>query len=186
MSAIELVVKKGIDVELIETLRSSEFDRGFSEEITKLPGCDKLYLCYQCGSCSAGCPVGKLVESFNPRQIIRMILLGLRDRVLSSDAIWICASCYTCQERCPQGVDIADLMLAIRNIAANEGYVPKAVLDQASSLIESGRIAQITELVKRRRVRIGLPEIPSTSLEAVKKIVEMTAFKKLIEKLERV
>ena len=183
---IEMSIKENINVEVKETLCSSEFDRSFPEEIVKHPGGEKLYLCYQCGSCNGGCPVGKLVYSFNPRQIIGMTLLGLRDKVLSSNAIWLCASCYTCQERCPMEIEIADLLLAIRNVAASEGHAPKALVDQALSLIESGRIAQITSLVKKRRATLGLPEIPPISSEVIRKITETTAFDKLIEKLKEV
>lgn len=175
-------VKESINVEVKETLSSLEFDRSFPEEIVKHPGGKKLYLCYQCGSCDGGCPVGKLIDSFNPRQIIGMTLLGLRDRVLSSDAIWLCASCYICQDRCPMEIEIADLLMAIRNVAAGEGYVPKAVIDQALSLVESGRIARVTSLVNKKRVSLGLPDIPQTP-QAIRKIVEKTGFVKLVNKL---
>jgi len=175
--------KEGVEVKIREPLRTSNLDQSFLEEVMKHPGGEKLYLCYQCGSCTGGCPVGKITDSYRPRQIIRMVLLGLRDEVLSSDSIWLCASCYTCQERCPQGVEIADLMLAIRNMAAGKGYAPKTLTDQASSLIENGRMVQISDLTERRRSTLGLPSVPPTSVDAVKKIVAKTAFDKLLEKL---
>ena len=181
---IEISIKENIKGEVKRTLRSREFDRSFPKEIMKHPSGEKLYLCYQCGSCVGSCPVGKVLDSFNPRQIIRMTLLGLKDKVLSNDAIWLCASCYTCQERCPMGIEIADLLLAIRNVAASEGYAPKALVDQALSIIESGRIAKITSLMNKRRAKLGLPQIHPASLGDIKKIMEMTAFDKLIGKLE--
>jgi len=180
---IKLSVKEGVEVKIREPLRTSDLDQSFPEEIMKHPGGEKLYLCYQCGSCAGGCPVGKITDSYRPRQIIRMALLGLRDEVLSSDSIWLCASCYTCQERCPQGVEIADLMLVIRNMAADKGYAPKTFVDQASSLIENGRIVKISDLTERRRSTLGLPSVPPTSVETVKKIAAKTAFDKLLEKL---
>lgn len=179
----KMAIREKVDTQIKETLRSSELDPGFSEEIMRHPGGEKLYLCYQCGCCAGSCPVGKLTDTFKPRHIIRMALLGLRKEVLSSDSIWLCASCYTCQERCPKGVEIADLMLAIRNIAVKEGYAPKLSLDQANALMESGRIAKITPLTERRRTELDLPSLPPVSVEAVRKIVEATAFDKLIEKL---
>ncbi|MFQ6081620.1 MAG: 4Fe-4S dicluster domain-containing protein [Candidatus Bathyarchaeia archaeon] len=176
--------KESVKVEIKETLRSSNFDRSFPEEIMRHPGGEKLLSCYQCGSCVGSCPSGKLTDAFNPRRIIKMSLLGLRNKVLSGKSIWLCASCYACQERCPQGVEPADLMLAIRNVAVEEGYVPKLSIDQASALIESGRIAKITRLTEKRRVELDLPSIPPASVEAVRKIVAATGFDKLITKLE--
>jgi heterodisulfide reductase subunit C len=173
-----------MDIKIKETLRSSELEPNFAEEITKHPGGEKLYLCYQCGSCAGGCPVGKITNSYKPRQIIRMALLGIKNEVLSSDSIWLCASCYTCQERCPQEVEIADLMLAIRNIAAKEGHAPKAFVEQATSLIENGRIPKITGLTQRRRTSLGLPELSPAPADVVKKIAAITGFEQLMEKLK--
>jgi len=172
---------EGAGVAVKEPLRASDLDRGFRDEVMRRHGGEKLNLCYQCGSCSGGCPVGKITDSYRPREIIRMTLLGLRDEVLSSGSIWLCASCYTCQERCPQGVEIADLMLALRNIAASEGHAPKALVDQASALLENGRMLPISGLAEKRRTELGLPAVPPTSVEAVKKIAAKTGFE--LEKL---
>jgi heterodisulfide reductase subunit C len=167
-----------------ETIHSNKLDRKFPEAVRSQHGGEELYKCYQCGSCAGGCPVGKLDNSYNPRKIIRMTMLGLKDEVLSSNSIWLCASCYTCQERCPQGVEIADLIFAIRNLAVIEKHVPKGFIDQGSMLIESGRIAPITAQVEKSRQTLGLPKVPSASPDAVKKIAAATGFDKLIEKLK--
>ena len=57
----------------------------------------------------------------NPRTIIRKILLGMRKE------IWMCSNCYTCYERCPQDVKFTDIIFALRNIAAREGFAHKKV-----------------------------------------------------------
>ena len=165
-------------------LRSTKLDRNFSDSVSRKHGGQNLLLCYQCGSCAGGCPVGKIMNSYNPRQIIHMTLLGLKNEVLSNESIWLCASCYTCQERCPQGVEIADLMFALRNMAVEEGHVPRAMVDQASLLLDNGRIVPFTSLVERSRQTLGLSKIPNASPDAVKKIAMATGFDKLIEKLK--
>lgn len=167
-----------------ETVHSSKLDHKFPLAVKSQHGGEELYKCYQCGSCTGGCPVGKLDNSYNPRKIIHMTMLGLKDEVLSSNAIWLCASCYTCQERCPQGVEIADLMFAIRNLAVIEKHVPKGFIDQGSMLIDTGRIAPITAQVEKSRQTLGLPKVPSASPDVVKKIAAATSFDKLIEKLK--
>lgn len=79
--------------------------------------------CYQCGKCSAGCPISFAMD-LQPRQVIRLVQLGAKDRVLRSSTIWLCAGCYTCTTRCPRGVEIAATMDALRIIARREGYLP--------------------------------------------------------------
>ena len=170
-------------VEFKEAFRSTELDPEFAREVREHPGGEKLFLCYQCGACAGSCPVGKLTDSYKPRQILRMVSLGFKKDVLSNDSIWLCASCYTCQERCPQGVEIADIMLALRNIAAREGFVPKAFVDQALLLMENGRLIGMSNSIQQQRSKLGLPNVPPTSKEVVKKIVAITGFDKLVEKL---
>jgi heterodisulfide reductase subunit C len=64
-----------------------------------------------------------------PDVIMRMIQLGLKDRVLNSSTIWICASCETCTTRCPNEIDIAGVLDTLRRIALLEGRAAPAVRD---------------------------------------------------------
>ncbi len=97
--------------------------RNFGETISELSGVD-ISTCYQCGKCTAGCPV-VMEMSHTPNQIMRLIQLGLKDEVLSSPTPWLCASCETCTTRCPKEVDIAKIMDTLRILALKEGYKRK-------------------------------------------------------------
>ena len=132
---------------------------GFRTEIMAEPGGERFMRCFSCGTCVAGCPVAGMTEKYNPRRIIRMALLGMRQEVLASEFVWLCSACYTCQERCPQDVHIPDLMNAIRNIAVREGHVPTAFRLQAELLRDHGRLYEITGFENERRVENGLPPI---------------------------
>lgn len=69
--------------------------------------------CYQCKSCSSGCPVSFAMDIL-PHQIIHMVRMGLKDEVLKSASIWLCASCETCTTRCPNDIDVAKIIDTLR------------------------------------------------------------------------
>jgi heterodisulfide reductase subunit C len=75
--------------------------------------------CFQCRKCSNGCPVSFAMDLF-PDEVIRMVLLGQKDRVLRCNTIWICASCETCSTRCPNEVKIAEMMDHLKEMAVKE------------------------------------------------------------------
>lgn len=79
--------------------------------------------CYQCGKCSAGCPMSHEMDLL-PRQLIRLLQLGQAEQVLRSKTPWVCADCMVCSARCPQEVDIANIMLAVRRGAKRRGIQP--------------------------------------------------------------
>jgi len=86
----------------------------FVAKVEELSG-QNLLACYQCGKCSAGCPAVSEMDIL-PNQIIRYAQLGFKGELLKSKAIWICASCFTCNARCPKGINIAEVIEAIREI----------------------------------------------------------------------
>ena len=107
-------------------LSSQVLRSGFIEKVEKKSG-QRVCDCYQCGMCTGGCPVVFHMD-YPPNQIMRMIQLGMRERVLSSKTIWVCASCFTCTTRCPKEVDLAEVMDTLRQMAHQEGR--KAAVDE--------------------------------------------------------
>ena len=81
-------------------------------------GGEPLRTCYQCGLCSGTCP-WNLVRSFIVRRIIHQAQLGLVD--FESEEVWRCATCGACVKRCPRGVEIIDIMRALRKVIAEMG-----------------------------------------------------------------
>lgn len=86
----------------------------FVRKVEEISG-QNLLACYQCGKCSAGCPVVAEMDIL-PSQVIRLAQMGSDEEVLDSKTIWLCASCMTCMARCPKGVDLAKVMEALRLI----------------------------------------------------------------------
>lgn len=107
-----------------KNIKINQLDPQFKYEIANKPGGESLFNCFACGKCSAVCPISEVNEKFNPRKIIHMILLGMKEEVLSNEFIWLCATCDACSFRCPQEVRMADIMGVARKIAEEERYVP--------------------------------------------------------------
>jgi len=93
---------------------SLKFKSGeLAKEVQELSG-ENLFGCYQCGTCSAGCPYVEEMD-LTPDEVIRYIILD-RKEVLNSKTIWLCSSCFTCAERCPRDINITKIMEALRQI----------------------------------------------------------------------
>ena len=85
--------------------------------------------CYQCGKCTAGCPVAN--EMDNPPSVtLRMLQTedpANDEKVLRSHSIWLCVTCEMCLCRCPMEIDIPVMMDYLRQRSMSEKKVnPKA------------------------------------------------------------
>ena len=86
-------------------------------------------LCLACGTCSAGCPLTG-VSGFDPRKIVRMVLLGRDRELIESKLPWLCTLCGKCEHACPMGINIANLIRTARGFREREqvpGQVHKGV-----------------------------------------------------------
>ena len=101
-------------------LLSRENVHSFRDLVKRLSDED-VSRCYQCGKCTAGCPVAPDMD-VSPNQVMRMVQINSRDRVLSSSTIWLCLSCETCTTRCPEDIDIAKVMDTLRKVSVEEGH----------------------------------------------------------------
>ena len=148
-------------------------------------GGENAKMCFQCGTCTAGCPSGKNT-AYRTRKLMRMAQLGLKDMIIDSEDLWQCTTCYTCEERCPRGVPIVDVVIALRNIAVKSGKMYDAHKKTADNLVKFGHTVSINDKVKAQRAELGLPEVPPTVLANEKAkadldaIFEATGFVSLI------
>jgi heterodisulfide reductase subunit C2 len=88
----------------------------FSKEVANLLHASEgnpIQVCIQCGTCAGTCPVGRFMD-LTPRELIANIAADRKELVLNSNSFWNCASCYHCTVRCPQGINIAEMMYALR------------------------------------------------------------------------
>jgi len=166
-------------------LKTTDMDPKFKYEISRIPGAEKIMLCFQCGTCTADCPIARFTDSYRPRRLVRMIQLGLRDRALSDDSIWLCTSCFTCVDHCPQDVGTADVVRALRNLAVKERPMPRVYKELSSAILKTGYAYDIPQLRLRKREEQGLPPLPRGDVESVRKLFKVTSFSKIVEREEK-
>jgi heterodisulfide reductase subunit C len=131
----------------------SSHDSEFIDKVASIPGGERAANCYLCGTCTAGCPVAGVEKDYNPRRIMRKVLLGMKEDVLGSSEIWQCSQCHVCVAHCPQDVRLADVIRALRHMAADEGYVPGELADEVERLdidMRKQRVEKIKELTRRK------------------------------------
>jgi heterodisulfide reductase subunit C len=105
--------------------------------------------CYQCGKCSAGCPVAPEMDLL-PHQMVRLAVLGDEERIRQSKSIWLCLTCHTCGARCPNGIDVPALLDPIRhklvreNAETREPEVPTFHKTFLRTIRAFGRVHELT------------------------------------------
>lgn len=105
----------------METIALKEYDAPFVKELEARSG-EIVWKCYQCGKCSAGCPVA-FTYDWTPNQIMRLLQIGIAEPILKSRTVWLCAQCVTCTTRCPREIDVAKVMETLHNMARERGVI---------------------------------------------------------------
>lgn len=150
-----------------------KLDFSFREKLNKIVGGNHHNYCYQCGSCVAVCPAARFSDDFNPREILLKTLLGEEEDLIRSDSIiWKCTNCYSCYERCPQDVRPVEVIIALKNLCAQQGVLPSDINKFSETLIKTGRSVIITSTVNRRRQELGLPELKDVNAQELQAIIE--------------
>jgi heterodisulfide reductase subunit C len=164
---------------LIDPIDMSKLNPDFRKEIQSMPNAEDLSACFACSTCTAACPIANTWD-IKPHQLIRMILLGMREKVLSSNEIWLCLTCFECQERCPQLVRVTDIFFDCKNLAAEEGNIPSTIAALGKELVEKGQLYTVT--ADWEREDLGLqPAVPGLSTDPMRKILSETRTGRLVK-----
>ena len=97
-------------------------------------GGEALKKCYQCGTCTGTCPWTPITH-FNIRKLVRYGQLGLEG---IEEFMWGCSTCKFCVDRCPRGVEIIDVVTAIRNVYSGGGMLPQSLRSFVGSMSARG------------------------------------------------
>jgi heterodisulfide reductase subunit C len=160
----------------------------FTHTIEQMGG-ENIGVCYQCGTCTGGCPQGKR-NALRTRKIMRMVALGLKDDLLKMDDIWYCSTCYTCTDRCPRHVKPTDVIIALRNLATRNHIVPKNFLATAGFIYQSGHGVPNNDANRELRKKLGLKADPPTThsypeyIPGIQKILDASGLMKIKAEVE--
>ena len=91
---------------------SLRVDPSLLEEL-KAYGDVNIEACFNCGNCTAVCPLTEDGHAF-PRNAIRLVQMGLTDRLLQNTDPWLCYYCGECSETCPKKAEPAEAMMTLR------------------------------------------------------------------------
>jgi Fe-S oxidoreductase len=84
----------------------------------------RTWACYDCGKCTATCPVARTGGSYSPRRQVLASNAHRGDQVLETFALFKCLTCSLCDQRCPTGVAFTDLIRELRALAYADGQEP--------------------------------------------------------------
>ncbi len=97
-------------------------DLGWKRQIIGLDAPD-LSVCYQCGTCTAVCPVSTTENPF-PRKEMVWVQWGMKEQALGNASIWLCHQCGTCNTYCPRDAKPSNVMAALRDYSIGHYAVP--------------------------------------------------------------
>lgn len=86
--------------------------------------------CYQCGKCSAGCPMA-VETTLRPHDVMRLAGQERPERLFADASLFLCLTCEACSARCPNGCDPARVIDALREQAAARSPRPIAAFHRS-------------------------------------------------------
>jgi ferredoxin/nitrate reductase gamma subunit len=110
-------------------------------------GAVNIESCFNCGTCTAICPLTSDEHPF-PRNMIRLVQLGLKDRLMESTDPWLCYYCGECTETCPREAEPAETMMSLRRWLTAQydpsGHAAKLYLSEKAVVMTIIRAALLT------------------------------------------
>ena len=108
--------------------------KSFAEEVKAIPGGEFVELCFSCGTCTSQCMIQQKVEpDYNPRRLLKMVMMEMRSDAYNSPTTWLCSSCDLCYPACPQKIHISGVITAVKKIAVEQNQttvIQTAVVNQ--------------------------------------------------------
>jgi len=113
-------------------------------------GAFEVDACFDCGNCTAVCPLSNGKTAF-PRRMITYAQQGLEGKLLGTPDMWLCDYCGECTKTCPREAEPSEFMMATRRFAISK-YTPTPV----SRLIFTSKLFVLIFMAAAALVPIGL------------------------------
>lgn len=100
---------------------------------------DALKACMNCGICTAICPAAEFYQ-YDPRRICDVVQRKDEaeiENLLRSEMIWYCGQCLSCKTRCPRQNAPGEVILVLRKVAEELGYMNDHIAKQQKRLMET-------------------------------------------------
>ena len=85
----------------------------------------RAWACYDCGKCTATCPIARVGSSYSPRRHVLATNLGHQQELVSNGTLFSCLTCSLCDGRCPAQVAYTTLVQKLREVSHREGVEPE-------------------------------------------------------------
>ncbi len=100
---------------------------------------DALKACMNCGICTAICPAAEFYQ-YDPRRICDIVQRKNEEEIeslLRSEMIWYCGQCLSCKTRCPRHNVPAEVILVLRKVSQQLGYMNEHIAEQQKRLMQT-------------------------------------------------
>lgn len=156
---------------MLQTIDLTKGDKTLIKEIIELGG-EGILKCYECNECTALCPPRSIDSVYRYIRLIRIVKLGLREKLIDDPAPWGCTLCNRCTELCPRKVNPSHIILAIRRFQAKELAIPMSSLEGLVNILRTGH-GVISDAGKQLRKKVGLAEEPTSAIQDPKALEEV-------------
>jgi len=104
-------------------MENKERQLSLVEQVKAIPGGEHVSVCYACGTCVSKCMIQQKMEpEYNPRQLLHMVMMDMREEAFGSPTTWMCSECDLCYSSCPQEIHISGVIGAVKQLAVEAGY----------------------------------------------------------------
>ena len=85
----------------------------------------RAWACYDCGKCTATCPIARAGDNYSPRRHVLATNTGQRSEIIANGSLFSCLTCGLCDRRCPADVAYTSLVQKLREVNFREGVEPE-------------------------------------------------------------
>jgi len=115
------------------------------DRLTQIGKETRAWACYDCGKCTANCPIARAGAPFSPRRQVLSTNLDHREAIESNGSLGICLTCMKCDSSCPASVEYSKLVQKLREYTYREdnvGYPHGGALQSTMRMMAAGKTVQ--------------------------------------------